>query len=283
MTTFQKAVLATAIAAAIGFAIHEARVASVLRAQVRVSQQRPEPLAEPTQDAVLARLKAQIQCLEAQTNELAAELAQANADKLRIETERDQAKRSGALYKQLVEQASSKNMSPTNAYPTPRHVWAAFGRMGRLAALSKKDDSKLSSEEKSALEVAKTQALEDLPNLVKAAKLYDAAKSSQTDLQWNDVVDEVSCLLYGALNLDEQQFNQVYGVLQNMAQEAQQKGLSKISPDSGAAEATKQIVEQFKTETQTLLTPEQVPIFLEVVTHFQIEPGKFGFNFNFSN
>jgi len=85
----------------------------------------------------------------------------------------------------------------------------------------------------------------------------------------------------GALNLDEQQFSQVYGVLQKLGQEAKQKGLSKETPAPQAAEAAKQIMEQFKTETQNLLTPEQTKIFAEVVTHFQVEPGKFGYNFNF--
>ena len=118
MTTIQKTVSAAAIAAVIGIAIYEARVASVLRAQVKLSQQTSEPRAEPPKHAVLARLQDQIRSLEAQTNELAAELAKANADKARLETEREQARRSSSLYKQLVEQAASKDTNPTNAYST---------------------------------------------------------------------------------------------------------------------------------------------------------------------
>ena len=172
-------------------------------------------------------------------------------------------------------------MNPTNEYPTPRHVWAAFGRMGRLAALSKEDDSKLSPEEKSALEAAKTKALEDLPNLVKAAKQYDAAEPTGADSQADERLDHMACLLYGALNLDEQQFGQVYSVMQKYQQEAKQKGLSKETPTPEAAEAVKQIVEQFKAETQPLLTPEQSRILAEVLTHFQLEPGKSSFSFSF--
>ncbi len=151
--------------------------------------------------------------------------------------------------------------------------------MGRLGTLSKEDDSKLSPQEKSALEAARTQALEELPNLVKAAKQYDVAKPA--DLQSEELMDEVTCLLYGALNLDEQQFSQVYGLMQKLAQETKQKGLSKETPAPEAAEALKQIMEQFKAEIQIFLTPEQTKIFAEVVTHFQVEPGKFGYNFNF--
>jgi len=168
MTTLQKALIATALAAAIGVGTYQARQASLLRAQVKTLKQQPSPQPEPSKDAALASLQTKVEALEAQNGELASALTRANADRARLETEREQARRSAALYKELVEQASSKEMNPTNQYPTPRHVWAAFGRMGRLAALSKEDDSKLSPEEKSALEAAKTKALEDLPNLVKA-------------------------------------------------------------------------------------------------------------------
>ena len=88
-------------------------------------------------------------------------------------------------------------------------------------------------------------------------------------------------LFYGALNLDEQQFSQVYSVMQKLQEEAKQKGLSKETPGPEAAEAAKQIVEQFKAETQTILTPEQSKVLAEVLTHFQLDPRQFGFNFNF--
>ena len=281
MTTLQKALIATALAAAIGVGTYQARQASLLRAQLKSLQHRSIPQSEPSQAAAVASLQAKVEALEAQNGKLSRALGQANADKAKLEMEREGARRSAALYKQLVEQASSKDMNPTNEYPTQRHVWVAFGRLGRLGALSKEDDIKLSPEEKSALEAAKTQALEDLPNLVKAAKQYDEAEPSGGDLQSEHVMDEVACLLYGAPDLDEQQFNQVYSVMQKIGQEAKQKGLSKETPAPQAAEAVKQIMEQWKTETQALLTPEQTKIFADLVTHFQVEPGSFGYNFSF--
>jgi RNA polymerase sigma factor (sigma-70 family) len=279
MTTLQKACIATALATAIGVGIYEARQASLLRAQVKSSQEQPVPPPEPSQDAALGTLRNQLQALEAQQVALADALTRANADKARLETERDQARHRAALYKELIEQTNSKDTNPTNAYPTARHVWAAFGRMGRIAALSKEDDSKLSPEEKSALEAGRAWALDELPNLVRAARQYDG--DQDVDLQSGELMDRVACLLYGALNLDEQQFSQVYGVMQKLQQETRLKGLSKDTPAPEAAEALKQIMEQWKVETQTLLTPEQTRIFAEVVTHLQVEPGKFGFNFNF--
>jgi RNA polymerase sigma factor (sigma-70 family) len=279
MTTLQKTLIATALAAAIGVGTYEARQASLLRAQLKALQQQQAAQSEPAPAASLAFLQTKVEGLQNQNTQLAEALTRANADKARLAKEGEQARHGAALYKELADQANAKDVNPTNLYPTQRHVWAAFGKMGRLAALSKEDDSKLSPEEKSALEAAKTKALEELPNLVKAAKQYDMGKGA--DLQSGELVDEVACLLYGALNLDEQQFDQVCGVMQKLQQEVKQKSLSKDTPAPEAAEAMKQLMEQWKTETQTVLTAEQTRIFAEVVTHFQVEPGKFGFNFSF--
>ena len=281
MTTLQKVLIATTLAAAIGVGTYEARQASLLRAQVKTLQQQPVPQPEPSQDAALASLQTKAEAIEAQNTQLASALLRANTDKARLETEREQARHAATLYKELVEQANSKDMNPTNEYPAPRHVWAAFGKMGRLSALSKEDDSKLSPEEKSALEAAKMKALEGLPNLVKAAKQYEAAQPAGADSQEDERLDHMACLFYGALNLDEQQFSQVYGVMQELQQEAKQRGLSKETPAPEAAEAAKQIVEQFKAKAQTFLAPEQSRILSEVLTHIQLEPGKSSFNFNF--
>jgi RNA polymerase sigma factor (sigma-70 family) len=284
MTTLQKTLIATALAAAVGLGTYEARQASLLRAQVQTLQRQLAPQPEPAHSGALATLQTEVESLEAQKSELAGALAGANADKARLQTEREQARRSVALYKELVEQTSSKDMNPTNAYPTPRHVWTAFGKLGRIGALSKQDDSKVSPEEKSALEAAKLKALDELPTLVKAAKQFNDARPSGVEPSPEDRMDMVTCMLYGALNLDEQQFSQVYGVIEKIEQDVTWKGLSKETPGPEAAEAAKQIGEQFKTEIQALLTPEQAEIFQEVATHCQFGPGKsFGFNFGFSN
>jgi RNA polymerase sigma factor (sigma-70 family) len=281
MTTLQKVLIATTLAAAIGAGTYEARQASLLRAQVKMLQQQLVRQPEPSQDAALASLQTKVEAFETQNTRLASALTRANADKARLQTEREQARHAAALYKELVEQASAKDMNPTNAYPTARHVWAAFGRMGRLSALSKEDDSKLSPEEKSAFEAAKTKALEGLPNLVKAFKYFDAAEPTGADSEADDRVDHMACVLYGALNLDEQQFNQVYSLMQKYLREARQRGLSETNPGPEKAAAVNQMIEQFKVDTQPLLTPEQTTILAEVLTHIQVEPGKLSFNFNF--
>lgn len=91
----------------------------------------------------------------------------------------------------------------------------------------------------------------------------------------------MACVLYGALNLDEQQFGQVYSLMQKYLQDAKQKGLSETTPAPEKVAAVNQMIEQFKADTQPLLTSEQTRILAEVLTHIQVEPGKLGFNFNF--
>jgi hypothetical protein len=40
-------------------------------------------------------------------------------------------------------------------------------------------------------------------------------------------------------------------------------------------------MDQFKTDAQDILTPEQARIFADVISHFAIEAGNFTFNFKF--
>ena len=162
-------VIATiAVLAGVGF--YEARQVSALRRQVQTLAHQQLPAPASSNAAALSSVQNDIDRLAAQNAALTNALAQANADKSRLEMEREQAKRAAALYKELAEEANAKDPNPTNAYPTSRHVWAAFGRLGRVAALAKEDDSQSSPEEKSALEAARMKALEGLPNLVKAFK-----------------------------------------------------------------------------------------------------------------
>ena len=281
MTTMQKTLVAATIAILVGTGIYQARQSSALRRQVRLLQQQLLSSPASSSDPARSNLQDKLDSLMAQNSELTNALAQANTDKARITSEREQARQAVALFKELADQASLKDTNPTNEYPTSRHVWAAFGRMGRLSALSKDDGNKLSPEEKTALEAARMKALQDLPSLVKAAKYFDEAKPKGTESQTEDHVDDVACLLYGALNLDEQQFGKIYGLIQQYDQEARQKGLSEATSAPEKTEAVKQMIEKFKTEMPGILTAEQTRIFEDVLTHIQLEPGKSSFNFSF--
>jgi predicted RNase H-like nuclease (RuvC/YqgF family) len=99
MTTPQKIIVATALAAAIGVSIYQARQASLLRAQINTLQQELASPSEPAKQAVFAALQKKVEGLETQNGELSRALSQANADKARLQAEREQARRSTALYK----------------------------------------------------------------------------------------------------------------------------------------------------------------------------------------
>jgi hypothetical protein len=154
--------------------------------------------------------------------------------------------------------------------------------MGRVEALSKEDDSKLSPEEKAAIEAMKAKALEEIPKLVKSLKQLDTATPAGKDSQPDDWSDHMACVLYGALNLDEQQFRQVYSLVQNFDQEAKQRGLSLTNSSPASVATMKQMIDQFKTETQPLLTSEQSRILAEVLTHLKLSMESRNFNFSFS-
>ncbi len=284
MTTLQKILITTTLAAAIGVAGYEARQASRLRAQIGSIQRQQTPVPDPSKDAALASLKGKLAGLETQNLELAKSLGQINADKASLQAEREQARHSAALFKELAERASSTETNATNDYRTSRDVWVGWGRFGRLAAQYKQvnqDDSKLSPEEKSALEAAKIRAVEELPKLLKAADHFDKDKPAGSDPDADDSADFLSCLLYGALDLDEQQFGQVYGLTDKYRQQVKQLVLLETNSTPEKTAALKQVIEQWKTDMQSILTPEQAAIFAEVSTHFQFGSGNASFNFSF--
>ena len=278
MTTLQKTLIAAALVAVAGAGIYEANQDSRLQKQVRELEQ--QQARSTSNETAFAALQVKVEELTAQNGELTDALAKANADKLQLSTESEKARRSATLYKQLVEQADSKDANPTNMYPTPRHVWAALGKFGRLTALSK-DESKLSAEEKDELDTAKIKALEELPRLLKAMKQFDEAQSTGPDTMAKRM-DIMACMLYGALNLDQQQFDQVYGLMQGLQDEAQQKGLSWTNDAPENVQAVNQMVEQFKSDMPRLLTPEQARIFTGILPLMHFQPGtnnSFSFTF----
>lgn len=285
MTTLQKALIATTLAAAIGAGVYQARQASALRAEVKTLQQQlaaAQP--KPPREVAAVDLEGKVQALETQKSELAEALTRSKAENVRLEAEGGQAKRSTALYKELVEMANAKELNPTNAYPTPRQAFVGLGRMGHIFALTKQDESQLSPAEKSARGEASINALAELPKLLKALKQFTADGSSGADQPSDEAkMDLLACVLYGALDLNEQQFNQVYDLLLKTTQQCKQKADPKDMPQAEAEEVSKQLTEQFKTELQALLTPEQNRLVPDALAQLHVQPGgHWGYSFNFS-
>jgi hypothetical protein len=151
--------------------------------------------------------------------------------------------------------------------------------LGRLSAKLSKDESNLSEEEKTANEAARLNALGEIGNLMKAMKQLEMNKPPGSDSPMgDDPADSGACLLYGALNLNEQQFNDVYGVLDRYRQQAKQDNLLETNAAPETAAALKKLTEQAMADIRSALTPEQARIFEDI----HVGPGKFNFSFNFA-
>jgi RNA polymerase sigma factor (sigma-70 family) len=280
MTTIQKALATALIVVAVSAGIHQATRAAKLQNQLDALQQQQNTNASVGNDA-LASLRAQIDSLTSQNADLTRSIAQANADKSRLETERQQALHGEAVFKELASESNDKNS--TNEYPTARHVAVGFGRLVRTyVALTNVDESKLSDEEKTANEMAKMDLAGQTVALVKALKQFDAAKPPG---EKEDGADTAACLLYGALDLNEEQFGQVYSLMQKYHQ---QTALLDSSDDKATPETTaavNQMDQALKQEINAVLTPEQAQMFGQMTNNFKLlhshgQTGRFSFNFN---
>ncbi|MBI5383610.1 MAG: sigma-70 family RNA polymerase sigma factor [Verrucomicrobia bacterium] len=282
MTTLQKTLIAAALAASVGTGIYQARQSSLWRAQIQTLQQETMPRLASSNGAALSALQGKIDRLAAQNAALTSALAQANADKARLEREREQARHAAALFKELADQANSRDKDSTNRFPTLRHVWAGWGRLGRLSAECNKDESNLSPEEKAANAAARASAVDEIASLVKAGKLLEQDKPSGSGTLEDDTADYMACVLYGALSLDERQFGEVYALMEKHRQEIKQRSLLKENPALEAAAALKQAKERAIAEVQSLLTPEQARVFEGILPLFQVSSNRVEFGFKFT-
>ena len=272
MTALHKTLIAAALAVAVataGYKMHQ----TTLRAQERQSSIQ----AEASNAAMLLSLSNKVQALEARNSVLVASLAQANIEKSRLTTEREQARHSAALYKELVNQGNSKDNNSTNEYPTQRHLAVGMGRFARMVANLSKDESSLSLEEQAANNMAKANAFAELSKLVQALNQLKANSSGADSKE--DSSDSMALLLYGALDLDQQQFGQIYDLVQKYKQQAKENGYNDENPSPESVTAGKAVWEAAKAEIQTLLTTEQSTHFDDIWKNFEFAPGgKFNFN-----
>lgn len=279
MTTLTKTLITTVIVGAVGMAFYEARQASILREQLNL--QAAATRSGASNDSDLQGLQDKIDLLATQNAEMSNNLVHLRADKDRFESEREQAKHSAAVFKELADQASAKDKNATNDYPTARHVMAGWGKLGRLSIQLSKEDEKLSPEEKSAKEAARENAVGELTTLMTAMKQLGMIKPSGKDSSAEDPSDDVTCLLYGALNLSEQQFGDIHGLLQKHYQQAKQNHLFEENSTPESAAALQQIADQSNAAIRGLLTPDQATIFEELSPHIQLGARKIDFNFKF--
>jgi RNA polymerase sigma factor (sigma-70 family) len=283
MTTLQKTLIAGTVAAAVSFGIYESHQAAQSREKLNL--QRASAIGSPSNDT-RATLHARIQLLESQNAELTQALAQANAAKAQLESSRQQAERSAKLYQELAHQ-NTKDIDSTNSYPSERHLFAGLGKIARISAqLKHEDESKLSAEEKSARDELKMSLVSDFMSMAKAWKQFEKDNPAKQSGMEPEDSDRGACLLYGALDLNQQQFDEAYRTLEKYRQARQQSLAANLPPDD-AEPALKQLDEQIKTDLRKMMTAEQSAIFDQMLPDFQFPSGTnggggFHFNLNMS-
>src|SRR5262249_28576224 len=148
--------------------------------------------------------------LNAQIESLATALERARKTNEHTIAERDAALRAAAIYKELAKRKET-DADGEAPLPTHRHYVQGLGQIAAsFALLTQTDSSKLSPEEKSALEDEKLKMNIEMLKLVRTAKV-----KSYSDPSWkanSNQTDNTTCFLYGALNLNQDQFTQLYSL-----------------------------------------------------------------------
>jgi RNA polymerase sigma factor (sigma-70 family) len=280
MTTLQKAIITTALVATVGTAAYEAHRASAWRSQAQLlAAQHPAPLVSSNDDE-LAALHGRLTLLTKQNAELSSAFDKANTENAQLKKQLEQTRHAAALFRELASQAHSTDDSATNDFSSQRDVFVAVGRKLRQSIqLKSQDPSGLSADEKAANSMATLNLGLDMVKMMKALKQFD----NNTPDDNHSSADYGSCLLYGALDLNDQQFKQVYGVLQKYHDQAVQQNLSKDDASPETTAALKQMEDQVKSEFQNILTPEQETIFEQLAPNLQLAGKNFHFDFSFSD
>ncbi len=282
MTTLQKAVITAVAVAAIGAGIYQANQVSKLRRQIEVLDQQLSSTGS-SNDASQSALQEKVDLLASQNASLTNALAAANADKAQLKTEREQARHSAAMFKELAEHNSGDD-SATNQFPTSRHAMVGMGKLIRRSVeLTNYDDSNLSSEEKSAHTTLKMNFMLDVINTMKTIKQAEMAAPPNTK---EDSADSGACLLYGALDLNEQQFGQVYSLLQKYDQQAELLSPAGQNPTPEVTASVDKLSDQVKTQIETVLTADQAKMFEQMSANLHLMHGagtSGGFNINFND
>lgn len=259
MTTLQKTLGGLIVAGAVGVAVYQTHKNTQLRQQLAVLDAQTTAQEEASVTANNAD-ETQVDSLKTENSDLAASLAEAQAEKKKLAAERDDAQRMARLYKELAD--SRENTGVTNKYPTQRHVTAAMGKLMRKAALGQeslrgKKWEELTPEERNAMMSGGLALVGEYTELAQAALKFGQASDGATP---KDLVDEKTVLAYGALDLSEQQFQQTYSLLQRLQDEAATQNLlgKDLSPES--RETLKALNERGLREFQQFLKPEQTRI-----------------------
>jgi len=208
MTTLQKGLIAASVAVAtvVGVTVYQkSKTPAVASEQVaQTAEPAPETKTETSATDQVRRLNAQI-------DSLASALEKARKSNEQTIAERDEALRAAAIYKELAKRKES-DVGGEAPLPTHRHYMQGIGQIAaNLALLKATDSSKLSPEEKRALEDEKMKLNIEVLKLVRSAKAkgYDDPEGEANV----DQPDNTACFLHGALSLNQDQFTRIFSLI----------------------------------------------------------------------
>jgi hypothetical protein len=257
MTTLQKGLItaSVAVAAIVGVTVYQKSKTPTVDSQA-VAQAAPEPVAEAKAEPSATD---QLRQLNSQIESLSSALEKARKSNEQTIAERDAALRAAAIYKELAKRKET-NADSEASLPTHREYMQGIGQIAAtLALLNQTDSSKLSPEEKRALEDEKMKLNIEVLKLVRSAKTkgFDDP-SGEANL---NQPDNTACFLHGALNLNEEQFTQIYSLI-NQFNTPSLPVVPKTDPITAERMViVKQRRAELDRQIEPLLNPDQLTLF----------------------
>jgi len=264
MSNIQKTLIASAVIAAIGLAVY----------QTIRDRKPPQPVSAAEEAARHPSIPKQIR---QEKDALVKVLEQTEADQIRqekdavvkvleqTEADRDAAKRSARFYQELSEQL--KKDSASRGYPSRRHVTATMGDLvGRIVHIQADMEARtladpsfdlgdLPLEEQQRLMAESERMMTEANELMLADRAFREKGESP-----EDPVDHAAVFAFGALGLDETQFQDVYKIIQRTREEATRQNLLVDRPDKTSLPSLMALSEQAHKEMRPILNDKQAAI-----------------------
>lgn len=258
INTVQKVAFALVAAGAIGTAAYQTQKCHRLERDLAETRQRAEVKIDTEAGSATSSAGAvppPVGAEKSQDNFLNEALSRLHSERARLIAQRDAAERLARLYKEVA--TSREAADVTDQFPTARHVTAAMGRLMRKCvlmqeALKGKNQEELSPEEQEVMKSGGVAMMAEVTTLAEAE-----LQLSRQEQQPKDPVDDLTVFAYGALDLDEQQFHQVYKLLRELEREAAGFSTS-VGFSTEKRDALKAVAEEKLT---ALLGPEQRRLF----------------------
>ena len=252
MTTLRKSVISAALICAAGLVYYQMRQIDNLRCQVCELKQPSTsiPVARSSTPQPMDETE-KTKNLEAVNIALSNSLAQTKAMNAHLNSARLKAEQLAQAYKEIADKAVAND--PTNRFPTVRHLVAGVGSLMRRSMLqqaSLANGAVMTPEKYKAM-------VDDASAVMKANQLLDGEMKSTS----RDTADDLACLLYGALDLNEQQFTQAYAIIQGLRDQAKAQNLLSAKPSPENQTALAQWNEQARSQIQQIITPDQRALF----------------------